>query len=197
MRKEQILCLLLILPAWLTAQVDAQKRTPTLKEMKKVGTRAVNRFQVAMRQLNSCSLIIEGTIELFTEDAIIQVSSLNNNIIKEYSREGYLTLVTGLKCGSKPRYKDFTFSYSPTSPSDGKIEQCFDGNCTMSFEMHQIFKGEPLKGQKEYCDYTIKSVKIYFHFNEKGELEAQITGIYVEKTLPCCKNENKNENENQ
>jgi hypothetical protein len=192
MKNGKLLSVLLLLNVYAAAQERPVQNFISEELMKKEGVPIVNHFQLAVKKLKECPLyILDGTLELFSDSAKIEVSSLNSKKPKTYTPEAYFRTVNGLKCGNDPVYRDIDFDYLPVSAADG-IVSCFNGSCRVSYKITQIFHGEPVKKKTKYCDITIKSVTIYFQKDNKGVVEGKIIGVLVEKTKTCDSNDNTN-----
>ncbi|MBO9562463.1 MAG: hypothetical protein J7621_06790 [Niastella sp.] len=167
------------------------KSFPSAKAMKSIAGSMVNQFQQSVRKTCDCPLmILDGVLELFSENARIEVTSLNRTDKVKYKPRDYFETVNSLKCSNDPVYDSMSFDYLPVDPEDGTVST-FDGSYTITYNITQTFNGKPVKKKRRqrYCDITIKKVVINFWFDRKGILMAKIIGVLVEKTKNCNGNE--------
>jgi hypothetical protein len=163
----------------------AQEVTPPMKiseeAAKQLGVPLVNQFTLAVKKLKDCPCyILDGTLDLFSEGAMIEVSNLRGKL-RRYTPESYFRTVNALKCGKDPVYRSMHFDYKPVSAENATVSY-FEGSCTVTYKIKQSFFGERAKGERIYTDYTIKLITINLIPDANGVLEPKIIGVIVEKT---------------
>src|SRR5581483_10112879 len=184
--KKPLLFALLFISVRAAAQDIPQSGVKISEEtMRKEGVAIVNNFQTAVKRCTECPLFItKGTNNLFANGAIIEVTSINTRTKKTYSPEAYFRTVNGLKCGRDPIYKSMKFEYLPVAEEDGIPGNNY-GSPIITFNITQVIHAEGIKGRKNYCDITIKSVTIIFSKNSDGVIEGKIIGVFAERTEKC------------
>lgn len=186
MKKKKLLVALLAVNTLATAQPERLQPIPAEKWVRSEAILLLQRFGEGVEKALVCPLYdTEGTNELFTEDATIQVTSLQSNTKKNYRPEPYWRALNGLICKGNAKYASALVSYSPTSADSVRI-RTVNNACIATYDLTQTFMSFSKKnGARSYCDVTIKKVVMIFWTNSQGIMEGKIKKVYADHPEQC------------
>lgn len=124
-------------------------------------------------------------LQLFTSDALIEVSSRNRASIPPRTPSAYINGLRRLCIAGI--YDEIHFDFSEEMLQRDNLIYQFGGACEIDRRIQQTFKGYKNK-DLTYCDVTIRRISIIFYRLKDGSYQPFIKHIAIEETNPCLPN---------
>ena len=184
--KHCIYVLILLMSNAAFGQGNEYRKVPPLSDatLRDYAQNLVNSYKVAVIKSVKCKthFSLESILQKFTVDAKIEISNLRDSSKKRLSPEVYFGVLRRVSCGIN--FDSVNIKFAPDLITSAQISRPFNNFCIVNKDITQRFEGFR-NGRQEYCDVTIKEIKMQFVPQVNGSYKALISYISVKSTQNC------------